>query len=104
VGSDRFVVKLMTPEKFRSLVTDLDWTQIPQRQGTFTLNSEMSTSMTSSTTTINTPAHSARSVGVNFEKGRAGSILTPASAKISGTNKNGRFYTILLKIKAPKIT
>jgi hypothetical protein len=59
VGSDRFVVKSMAPEKFRSLITDLDWTQIPQRQGTFTLATEMSTSMTMSTPAAGS-AHSAR--------------------------------------------
>jgi hypothetical protein len=62
VGSERFVVKQMSPEKFRSLITDLDWTQIPQRQGTFTLAPEVapSTMSTSTTSTPNTSAHSAR--------------------------------------------
>ena len=39
-SSDRFVIKPISPEKFRSFITDMDWTQMHQRQGTFTLQDQ----------------------------------------------------------------
>ncbi len=36
-SSDRLLVKPISADKFRGFVTDVDWTQFNQRQGTFTL-------------------------------------------------------------------
>ena len=50
-SSERFVVKPVSTEKFRSLVSDVDWTNLlsaspthpsQQRQGTFTLEDQVS--------------------------------------------------------------
>ena len=50
VGSERFVLKAVSAEKFRGLVSDVDWTQLmgssnsmsqQQRQGTFTLEDQV---------------------------------------------------------------
>ena len=48
-GSERFVIKSLSTDKFRSLVSDVDWTQLmtsasvpqQQRQGTFTLEDQV---------------------------------------------------------------
>ncbi len=45
-GSDRLVVKPISADKFRGFVTDVDWTQMNQRQGTFTLLTESTQSST----------------------------------------------------------
>ena len=37
-SSDRFTIKAISADKFRSYVTDIDWSQLGQRQGTFTLD------------------------------------------------------------------
>ncbi len=37
-SSERFVTKPISGDRFRSYVTDMDWTQMNQRQGTFTLD------------------------------------------------------------------
>ena len=39
-GSDRMVVKPISSDLFRGYVTDTDWTQMNQRQGTFTLDND----------------------------------------------------------------
>ena len=41
-STERLVLKPISGDRFRSYVTDMDWTQMNQRQGTFTLNEETS--------------------------------------------------------------
>ena len=42
-STERLVLKPISGDRFRSYITDMDWTQMNQRQGTFTLNEEAST-------------------------------------------------------------
>ena len=43
-STERLVLKPISGDRFRSYITDMDWTQMNQRQGTFTLNEEASAS------------------------------------------------------------
>ena len=42
-GSDRLSVKPISADRYRAYITDMDWTQMNQRQGTFTLDQNDST-------------------------------------------------------------
>ncbi|TRY63925.1 hypothetical protein TCAL_14293 [Tigriopus californicus] len=52
-GSDRFTIKPISPERFRSYMTDMDWSQMNQKQGTFTLDSSNSSTHSEMSASIN---------------------------------------------------
>ncbi len=60
-SSDRLVMKPISVDKFRGFVTDIDWTQVNQRQGTFTLDNNNSQASDVMSASLQHPSSAGRS-------------------------------------------
>ena len=90
-STERLVLKPISGDRFRSYITDMDWTQMNQRQGTFTLNEEAGAP--SSAMSASTPSAALGGGGGGRTKipvvSSRGQSASPAGARLSMNGGGG---------------